>query len=62
MKRLIVGIFVLLVVMMALHYGVITVDRVLLHKNAWHIIQWVAGILGGAIISSMLNESQRSNP
>lgn len=39
-----------------LHDGVVTIhiNRYLLHKCKWKVVVWVAGILGGAIINSLL--------
>ncbi len=54
MKYLIVGIFLLLIFALALHYGVIKINFNKLHKCKWQIVKWVAGILGAFIINSLL--------
>ncbi len=54
MKSLIVGIFLLLIIALALHYGVIRINLNKLHKCKWQIVEWVAGILGAFIINSLL--------
>jgi uncharacterized membrane protein (Fun14 family) len=62
MKRLCVGILILLVALLAWHYGVITVKPEMLLKYIWPIVQWVTQVLGAWIITSQLNKTQKSGP
>ncbi len=50
----VVGMFLLLVMVLALHDGVIRVNIYLLHKRKWQAVKWAAGILGGVIINALL--------
>lgn len=49
------------VVLLALHYGVISINLAALSRIVWVGIQWATGILGGFIITSCLEDINKSD-
>lgn len=54
MKHQFVGILGLLVIALAVHHRVISINWRNLHKCKWQVIKWVACVIGGAIINYMM--------
>lgn len=60
MKRLLVGVSILLIVVLGLYYRVIAIDVGLLKKYMGPILQSVTEILAGVLIGTCLDDPDKS--
>lgn len=54
MKPLLVGLFIVSILILSIHYNVVKINFNLLSRNVGNILAWIACIVLGAIISTWL--------
>lgn len=54
MEHLLVGLFVVSIIIISIHYKIVKVNLNLLSKNVGNIVTWIACIMLGSIISTWL--------